>query len=325
MKLSEKGELSLLEAIRSKFPTRSKTVITGIGDDAAVLKPDLLVTTDMMLEGVHFDLRLITPFQLGFKLISVNVSDIYAMGGRPSFILLGIAVPGRTEDAFIQRFFDGVKAAIRLYKLSLVGGDVSSSKKDMVVSATLLGYAKKPIGRSGAKPGDRIYVTGNLGDSACGLELLKKINRQVEFDKPLNSPLRWNVMKPLLKKHLMPQAVNPGKFAKAATAMIDLSDGLFIDLTRLCIESNVGAKIYKSRIPVSNSMKTASAFLGLDPFRLAVAGGEDYELLFTAPPRKRPGAICIGEITESGMLVVDEYGAEKPFAPEGYQHFKLKK
>ena len=179
MKLSDIGELSLLKTIRRRFTVKSKDVIVGIGDDTAVIKPsgnNLLATTDMMVEGIHFDLNLITPYQLGFKLVSVNVSDIYAMGGRPQYLLLDIALNKNTEQSFVNRLFDGIRRAMKLYGVSLIGGDISSSRKDIVIAATLIGDAKKHIRRSGAKPGDRIYVTGNLGDSACGLEILKKLS-----------------------------------------------------------------------------------------------------------------------------------------------------
>jgi thiamine-monophosphate kinase len=325
MRLSRVGELALLEKVRAAFHDRARGVVAGIGDDAAVLRfagKNLLVTSDMMLEGVHFDLRFITPFQLGFKLISVNVSDIYAMGGRPSFALLDIAASGDTEDKTLDRLFEGVRAASDAYGASVVGGDISSSPGGLVLSATILGHASRPVLRAGARPGDRIYVTGSLGESACGLALLKKMGRPVELERPVNRPLKWEIMRPLLKKHLMPEAREPSRFARGATSMIDLSDGLLIDLTRLCDESRVGARLYTGRIPVSGETRTAAAFLGLDPQRLASAGGEDYELLFTAPSRTRVGAHCIGEIIGSGRFMVDEQGVQRPMEPEGYEHFK---
>lgn len=323
MKLSDIGELKFLDDIRSRFSGRSRAVLTGIGDDAAVLRPGkgkLLATTDFMLEDVHFDLDLITPFQLGFKLVSVNVSDIYAMGGKPRFVLLGIAAPAGTEKSFTDRLLGGVEAALGHYRALLVGGDVSSSPRKLVLSATVLGFSERPVKRSGARPGEFIFVTGSLGDSACGLELLRRIGRPVELDRPLEKPLAWGVMGPLLRRHLMPEARRPGAVARHATSMIDVSDGLLIDLARLCAESKVGARIYEDRIPVSEQARAASAHMGLDPLRLAASGGEDYELLFTAPSPRR-AAICIGEVTEKGMVMVDASGRERPARPEGYTHF----
>jgi len=339
LKISGIGELLLLDRIRERFKSKSENIIAGIGDDAAVIKPanrNLLVTTDMMVEKVHFDLRYMTPYQLGSKLISVNVSDVYAMGGLPAFVLLNIALNRNTEAAFVDMLFDGIQDALKAYKIILIGGDLSESKKDLVLSATLIGYAEKQILRSGAKAGDRIYVTGNLGDSACGLELLKRIKCRVPLNKDRstkNSALRiphsallkmglsWKVVGPLVRRHLTPEARNPKKIVQYATAMIDISDGLQLDLTRLCKESKVGARIFKEKIPISAEMKEAASLLGLSPLGLALTGGEDYELLFTAPPEKKVNAIYIGDIVKSKTGIVDSFGKEKPFSAEGYRHF----
>jgi thiamine-monophosphate kinase len=326
MKLSDIGELSLLKTIRERFPAASRDVVAGIGDDAAVIAPSnqsLLLTTDMMAEGVHFDLRFTTWYQVGFKLISSNVSDIYAMGGNPRFVLLDIALGRKTDEKSLESFLDGIEAAMALYRVSLIGGDLSSSKAGAAVSATLVGYARKAVMRSGAKPGDRIYVTGTLGDSACGLELLKVIGKplSLETGERTNGPVAWSVMEPLLRRHLMPVARKPETIAGVATAMIDVSDGLFIDLTRLCDESGVGACVSLGKLPLSSRLKKASKALGIDPYRLATRGGEDYELLFTAPSRRRVAATCIGEITGSGRVFVGNDGKERPFLPEGYQHW----
>lgn len=284
---------------------------------------DLLMTTDMMVEGIHFDASFITPYQLGFKIVSVNVSDIHAMGGRPRFVLLDLAVAGETDEDYIESFFDGVEKAMERYRLTLIGGDLSSSRSDTAVSATLIGYVKKPVLRSGARAGDRIYVTGTLGDSGCGLELLKIIHRPVFIERGdvADHPLKWKTMRPLVMRHLMPEARDSRRVRRNATAMIDISDGLCIDLSRICDESGVGARLYLERIPLSSEMKRAAAFLGLDPYLLATAGGEDYELLFTAPPGKKIDAYCIGEITVSDRVVVGGDARERPFTAEGYRHW----
>jgi thiamine-monophosphate kinase len=360
MKLSQIGELTLLDQIRKRFKKKSDNIIVGIGDDAAVLKPtdkNLLVTTDMMVEGVHFDLSFTTPYQLGFKLISVNVSDIYAMAGKPLYLLLNIAVKKDTEKKFIDKLFDGIKDAMNLYDTILIGGDLSATKSGMALSATVIGCLKKHILRSGANVGDRIYVTGYLGDSACGLELMKRIKRPVPLQRkcsafsvqrstPPHPPLgkggnrgglnsnfqtlksellklglSWNTVNPLLRRHLLPEARDSKKFARYATSMIDISDGLLIDLSRLCTESRVGARIYIANIPLSPELKKAAAHLDISPLKLALSGGEDYEILFTAPVGKKVKAIYIGEIIKSGRFIVDSSGREKPFLAKGYQHF----
>jgi len=362
MKLSQIGELPLLEQIRKRFKKLPPHVLIGIGDDAALIKPEnenLLVTTDMMVEGVHFDLSFMTPCQLGFKLVSVNVSDIYAMGGEPKFILLTLAMNKRTDKTVFDSFLDGVQKAMSLYGLSLVGGDISASRKGIIVSATVLGYATKYVKRSGARIGDRIYVTANLGDSACGLELLKKIKKPVPLENSKELRAKSKVSKdvvkkqrvksewyenfcstlyalrsmlakdklslddvePLLRRHLMPVARNPKKFVSNATAMIDISDGLLIDLSRICDESKVGAKIYAKNIPLSSELKRVSSCHGISPMKLALSGGEDYELLFTAPADKKINAIYIGDIIKSERTIVDITGREKTFSAKGYQHF----
>jgi thiamine-monophosphate kinase len=326
MRLKERGELSLLKGIQRRFKGRANDVVAGIGDDCAVVIPrkgKLLLTTDMMVEGVHFDLGFTTYFQLGFKIISVNVSDIFAMGGSPRFVLLDIAAPEDTREDSLDSLFQGLEKAFRHYRVTLVGGDLSASEA-LVVSATLIGYAEKPVLRSGAHPGDRIYVTGTLGDSACGLELLKTIQRPVSLEtgEKIHTPLKWSTMEPLLRRHLLAEVRRPGRLAGAASAMIDVSDGLFIDLYRLCEESRVGARIYMERLPLSPQMKKTARFLGREPDLLATSGGEDYELLFTAPPCQRVNAACIGEITDSERVVLERDGSERPFSPEGYQHWR---
>jgi thiamine-monophosphate kinase len=339
-KLSQIGELNLLDKIRKGFPQKATNVAVGIGDDAAVIKPPrkyLLATTDMMVEGVHFDLRFITPFQLGFKLISVNISDIFAMGGKPGYCLLNVAVSRNMRAGFIDKLFDGVRAAMTLYRTVLVGGDLSAADK-VCLSATLIGYAGTYITRSGAKVGDRIYVTGTLGDSACGLEVLKRVKKNIPLRKTAGGArkaksegailsklarlgLKYETVKPLLRRHLMPEAREPARFLNSATSMIDVSDGLLIDLSRLCDESKVGARIYAQNVPLSPELKSVASRLGISALELALSGGEDYELLFTAPPGRRINAAYIGDITGSGRVIADGKGKEKPFGAKGYQHF----
>lgn len=327
MKLSEAGELSLLEILRKRFSKRSSSLVLGIGDDSAVISPQdsyMFLTTDMMVEDIHFDLAWMTPFQLGFKLVSVNVSDIYAMGAKPQFLLLNFSAGEDTSVDFFSKLLDGVEMAGKLYDISLIGGDISSSEK-IVLSATATGHGKKLLARSGAKPGDRIYVTGNIGDAACGLALMKIIRTRVEIKriKKLPCSLPWNIVSPLIERHLMPLARSPQRFLNSASAMIDISDGLMIDLSRLCKESKVGALVYTNRIPLSNELREAASCLGLSPLDLALGGGEDYELLFTAPARKKIDAYCIGEIISTGIFLIDENGRKRKAPIKGYQHYKI--
>lgn len=325
MKLAESGELLLLERIRRKFKRKFPDLICGIGDDSAVVRvarKNMLLTTDMMVEGVHFDLRWTTPFQLGFKLISVNVSDVYAMGGSPRFALINFAAPGDADSGLFERFFDGIERAAGLYDMAVIGGDVSSADK-LVVSASVVGYASRILTRAGAGDGDGIYVSGTLGEAACGLELMKRLGRPVEIEKGKKAAfgLQWRVVSPLIGRHLMPQATDPGKFVRGATAMMDISDGLLIDLSRLCRESRVGAVVDLDRIPMSQELRSAAAYLKMSALDMALGGGEDYRLLFTAPDGARTDAFFIGRIGGRGLSGVDEAGKKRRLEVKGYQHF----
>jgi thiamine-monophosphate kinase len=326
MKLSQVGELPLLEMLRKRFSAKAAGLVLGIGDDAAVIRPEYntLLTTDMMVEGVHFDLSWTTPLQLGFKLVSVNVSDIYAMGGRPRYVLLDFSASRTCTTEFFDRFFDGVDEALKTYGISLIGGDISAADRIML-SITAIGSAKKVVRRRGARVGDLIYVTGTLGDAACGLELLKTMNRPIAFGRtsPKGLPLPWHTLAPLARRHLMPLARDPVCFASRATAMIDISDGLLIDLSRLCRESGVGARIRAVDVPVSDALKKAAAYFNMSYLDFALSGGEDYELLFTAGPKAKVDAVCIGEVMESGMTIIDERGMKMKVSSRGYQHFSL--
>ncbi len=324
MKLSQVGELPLLDLLRKRFSAKAAGLVLGIGDDAAVISPrkQTLLTTDMMVEGVHFDLSWTTPFQLGFKLVSVNISDIYAMGGKPWYVLLGFSASPSCTMTFFELFFDGIEKALETYGVSLIGGDISAADR-IALSLTAVGTAGKIVRRKGARIGDRIYVTGTLGDAACGLELLRKLKRPLDCDKRRHTglPLSWDIIAPLVRRHLMPVARNPVGFASKATAMIDISDGLFIDLSRICRESGVGAVIAAADVPVSGEMKKAAAYLDIPWLALALGGGEDYELLFTAHPRTKVDAVCIGSIVQSGISVLDERGRTMDIPRQGYEHF----
>jgi thiamine-monophosphate kinase len=363
MLLHHVGELNLLRDLRTKFGVSRRRhddgIVLGIGDDAAVISihGKAVVTTDLMHEGVHFDLSFTSAFQVGFKLVSVNVSDVMAMGGKPYYVFLDFAARSDTSEAFFWDFFDGVRAALDRYGLSLLGGDLSAAPHDMVCAATVIGTADHVVTRAVASVGDRIYVSGSLGDAAAGLELLKRLSdasrdevkaltfsaahdrtesqRQptrplVASVAPLEVLVEWSIAEPLVRRHLMPVARDAAGMGPYATAMIDVSDGLFIDLSRLCQESGVGARVHRESIPISTEVLRISEILGLDPFHLASAGGEDYELLFTAPSLpdtvQADGAVpvtCIGEVVEEGMVLVDGAGAEHSIEPRGYQHFGL--
>jgi len=352
MKLSDLGEFGLIEKIRKSAARPSPLVLTGIGDDAAVLRMSasspLLATTDMLIEGVHFDFRYTDFYSLGWKSAAANLSDIAAMGGLPRFCLTSLGIPPSVSVEEISEFYRGLNALLRAEGAVLVGGDTCSSLKGMVVSVVILGEAKKKqvLTRAGAKPGDRIFVTGTLGDSAAGLELLRtgsrgkgqgagkySVSGERSGVKGKSKPSLLTHYSLLISKHLrpVPRVEWGGKIATAgcASSMIDVSDGLSSDLSHICERSGVGASVYAEKIPLSPSLRKAAAQLGKSPLLYALSGGEDYELLFTVPPAKIKKLLSLGlPVTEIGeitgtrkMLLVDGLGKKTLLRPTGYNHF----
>jgi len=330
MKLSSLGEFGLIDFIQKLAARQSPSVMIGIGDDAAALKiatsSILLATTDMLLEDVHFDLSFTDYYSLGWKSAAVNLSDIAAMGGIPRFCLTSLGIPSSVSVEQIKDFYRGFSAVLRIHRVVLVGGDTCLSREKLVVNVVVLGESKKIqiIARTGAEPGDGIFVTGTLGDSAAGLDLLRT---------RANSRKQGPWEKKLTEKHLRPTPrVEWGiKIARSrcAHAMIDTSDGLSSDLAHICEKSGVGAQIYPEDLPCSRALHLAEDRLGKSPTQYALSGGEDYELLFTAPPRYREKLKTlgvplseIGEITRSKkLLLVDRSGIKRPLVPNGYDHF----
>lgn len=338
-----RDELEIVNIIRKRFEASSPLVIRSIGDDAAVVKNDnryYLYTTDFMVEDVHFSLTFETPYQIGFRLVSSNVSDIFAMGGEPEFMLLNIALRSILSQGFLDELMDGIEEGLKRYGLSLIGGDISESKDTLFFGATMMGYSRKPILRDGAMPGDRIYITGTPGDSRAGLELLKSINRPLDIRlNGINlTPEDKEILKSfntetgsilyLMKRHLLPEPRPIHNTIKDIHSMIDVSDGLLIDLWRLCTESKVGADIYEERIPVSDELRVVSIDSGFDALNFALTGGEDYELLFTTSEEIDPSILSrmriteIGMITEEGFNIIKKDGKRRPFIPEGFLHLR---
>ncbi len=320
MQLSRLGEFGLIKLLQKKFRLPSNDILTGIGDDAAVVKTTgskLLVTSDMMVEGIHFDLSFISFYQLGYKFLAVNISDILAMGGNPEYFLVSLAIPETFRVENIEELYSGIKKISDKFRVRLIGGDTCASGHDLTLSGTLIGNAERIITRSGARPGDGIYVTGTPGDSAMGLRILKKAGRRVHKFSPATDRLK------LIKKHLLPEPI-PLPDTSGVTSMIDVSDGLLIDLTHLCDGSKVGAIIYNDKVPISGELGRRAKSSGKDAIRFALNGGEDYLLLFTAPPDYKTDAYRIGEIIKKGRYIIDGKGRKTIFGPEGYEHFKSK-
>ena len=318
MQLSKIGEFGLIKSLQKKCVVRHSEILAGIGDDTAVIRvadKKFLVTSDMMLEGVHFDLSYTTFSQLGHKLLAINVSDIFAMGGKPQYFLVSIGIPTRHTAGDIHELYKGITKLAKEFKVAIIGGDTCSSKNGLVLNGTLIGYAKKPIKRSGAKIGDSIFINNTLGDSAMGLRILRNRKKKIHSFVPATPNIK------LMQKHLIPKP-KPLNTLSKVTSMIDISDGLLIDLSHICDESRVGAVIHKDKVPVSRELTLIAKKFGVDPIELALKGGEDYCLLFTAPSGIKTDAFKIGEIVKKDRFIIDEKGRKKTFKPEGYEHFK---
>ena len=324
------GEFGIIKRLRTRHAGKSPEILKGIGDDAAALKIKsqiTLITTDMLLEEIHFDLSFTTFYQLGYKILAVSISDILAMGGKPRYFLLGMGLPATCLARDIDELYSGIMNLAKKFKVVVIGGDTCASPKGLVLSGTLLGEANGIITRSGARPGDAIFVTDTLGDSAMGLSLLNKL--KIKNPRPRSLPHLFGTnlkasspyIRTLIKKHLMPE---PKALEKTSgiTSMIDVSDGLLMDLSHICNESNAGALIYLDKIPISKELALAAKKMGTDPLKFALKGGEDYILLFTAPSDIKINAVRIGEIIKKGRFLVDGRGSKTPFKAEGYEHFK---
>ena len=323
MKLAQLGEFGLIDRI-AKGVAASSSVPLGIGDDAAALLPTsgtvTLITSDMLLEGVHFDLSFCDPASLGRKSLSVNLSDLAAMGATPRHFLLGLAIPPELSVEFMDGFMSGMLEQAARFGVTLVGGDTCSSKGGLAISVTALGEQspERVVKRSGAQAGDLVYVTGTVGDASAGLAELRRGVRQ-GF---------------LVKRQLDPQPrVEAGTAlaeAGLASAMIDVSDGVLADLGHICELSGVGARLELARLPLSDEYR---ADCGADPYGQALSGGEDYELLFCSPPAKggeveelfrRLGLRLsrIGEIlAEPGVEFVHPDGIPYHPSHKGFDHF----
>lgn len=327
MKLCEIGEFGLIERV-SHTVLKRRGVRIGIGDDAAWVHDrfgSFLASTDLLIEGIHFDRRWIPLFALGYKTLAVNLSDIAAMGGIPSYLLLSLGIPADFETQEIDEFYRGIHALASKSGVALVGGDTSVAESLLISACVVGGAPYKPIRRRGAKVGDDIYVTGTLGDSALGLELLK--SGSLSKTRPAGF---------LVSRHHQPTArLDVGRFlarTQLATAMIDISDGLVQDLGHICRASGVGAVIWEDDLPLSAAYRKLA---GNNGTKYALTGGEDYELLFCARRRDRGRITKIQQRTRtpvtrigsciaagSGITVIDRQG--KPVATPfpGYDHFK---
>jgi thiamine-monophosphate kinase len=293
MRISAVGEFALIERIRRILP-HPHDAIFGIGDDCAALRPtagkDLLLTTDLLVEGIDFTPQTITPFRLGRKAMGVNLSDIAAMGGLPRVALVTLAIPPDKEIEFVDELYRGLREEGAPFAVEIIGGDLSASPT-LMIGVTLAGEveAGRAVTRSGAKPGERIWVTGRLGAAAAGLVALRAgcRLRDDQIEIPLEVPESFReAIRQAIERHLCPiPRIREGRALAevgAASAMIDLSDGLASDLAHLCRESRVSATIREDQIPIDRAASAIAQRFGQEPLALALQGGEDFELLFTS-------------------------------------------
>jgi thiamine-monophosphate kinase len=335
MNLHTMGEFGFIEHVRGGCLQRPGSVVVGIGDDAAVFKADAgrltLLTTDMLVEGVHFLRRATGGEDLGHKALAVNLSDIAAMGGTPREAFVSIAVPADCDLAYLEALYAGMRALAAEHRVNILGGDTTASRRDLVINVALTGSVAEGelMRRDGARPGDRIAVSGCLGDSRAGLHL---IQRRLPGDTATG---RY-----LLRAHRRPRPhLAEGRLlarSGAVTAAMDISDGLSSDLGHIIAQSGVGARIRAGRLPLSEALRSFCREQGADPVQYALTGGEDYVLLCTLSPDRTaaltaeyqaafaPPLTVIGEITDTAGTaeLVAADGTRRPLKAAGWDHFK---
>ena len=333
--ISSVGEFGLIDRITKGITPVNKSTILGVGDDAAVVSypegEEQLVTTDLLLEGVHFDLTYVPLKHLGYKSAIVNFSDIYAMGGRPQQITLSLGVSSRFTVEHIESLVAGVRLACEEYGVDLVGGDTSASRQGLVISIRCIGSVQKgkAILRSGAKPTDIICVSGDLGAAYMGLQLLEREKAASAGDKDFVPDFSGKEY--LVERQLKPEARKDiietlHKEGIQPTSMMDVSDGLSSELLHICKASGVGCRIYENRIPIDYQTAVMAEELNMNLVTAALNGGEDYELLFTVPLtmhekiERLQGVKEIGYITEAslGSAMITRDGQEFPLKAQGW-------
>ncbi len=332
------GEFGLIDHLTKDIQLTQPSSIKGVGDDAAVLDhtgKQVLVTTDLLLEGIHFDL-VYTPLKhLGYKSAVVNFSDIYAMNGTPKQITVSLGISKRFTVEDLEEFYSGLKLACEIYGVDIVGGDTTSSLTGFTISITCIGMAEKDkiVYRNGAKDTDLLYVSGDLGASYMGLQLLER--EKSVFDGSGEVQPDFSGKEYLLERQLKPEARKDivAKLAKNSivpTAMIDISDGLSSDLLHICKQSNVGCQLFEERLPIDYQTAMMAETFNMNVTTVALNGGEDYELLFTVPltlhekMEALPGIHLVGHITkpEQGCYLVTRDGQEMQLRAQGWNHLE---
>jgi len=335
--VSALGEFGLIQRLTQRFSTSGESTIKGVGDDAAVLdagKQKVVVSTDLLVEGIHFDMMYTPLKHLGYKAVVVNLSDIYAMNARPKHITVSLAISSRFTVEALEEIYEGILHACKVYNVDLVGGDTTSSLKGLIISVTAVGYAneEKIVYRNGAKVGDLIAVSGDLGAAYLGLQLLEREKRIFLEDQNITPDLESE--KYLVGRQLKPEARKDiidffEDINLQPTSMIDVSDGISSDILHICSQSKVGCEIFEDELPIVEETAERALTFNLDPTTCAMNGGEDYELLFTIDEADEtkladvPGISIIGKIVEKedGCLLVTKGGNRVAITAQGWNHF----
>lgn len=334
--ISELGEFGLINHLTKDIKTKNNETIVGVGDDAAVIdnaNMKTLVTTDLLLEGIHFDLTYVPLKHLGYKAAVVNFSDIYAMNGTPKQITVSLGISKRFSVEDIEALYSGIKLACEIYGVDLVGGDTSASMTGLTISITCIGVAEenKIARRNGAKENDLICVSGDLGAAYMGLQLLER--EKSVLDEVDGATPKFEGREYILERQLKPEARKDivkilGEKGIVPTSMIDVSDGLSSELMHICTQSKTGCRIYEDRIPIDYQTAVTAEEMNLNVVTAAMNGGEDYELLFTVPLDKHEevsnieGISVIGHITSEslGCAMITRDGSEIVLRAQGWNH-----
>lgn len=337
--ISQLGEFGLIDRLTKDLPHHNPSTVRSVGDDAAVLRypgdVDELVTTDLLVEGIHFDLTYMPLKHLGYKAAVVNFSDIYAMNGHPRQIVVSLAISSRFAVEHLEELYAGIRLACDIYGVDLVGGDTTASRSGLVISITCIGEAAPDavVTRDGAKDTDLICVSGDLGSAYMGLQLLEREKVASKGIKDFQP--EFGGKEYLIERQLKPEARRDIVTALAEagikpTAMMDISDGLSSELLHICKQSDTGCRIYEERIPIDYQTAIMAEELGMNLVTAALNGGEDYELLFAIPlsrhedVSKIKGVSVIGHICkpEMGCAMVTRDGGEIELKAQGWNHWQ---
>ena len=334
--LKDLGEFGLIERLTKKIKLFNENTLLGPGDDAAIINSskEILVSSDILVEGIHFDMAFTPLKHLGYKSVIVNISDIYAMNGNPKQITVGLAISSKYTLEAIEEFYDGILLACEKYKVDVIGGDITSCINGLTISITAIGEAKKKeiVKRSGAKENDLLITTGDLGGAYMGLNVLQR-EKEVWKSNPNMQPELDNYNY-ILERQLKPEARRDViEFLKKCnvipTSMIDISDGLASEVFHICTSSSVGCQLYEEKIPIDPQTYQTSMDFNTNPTVSALNGGEDYELLFTIDQKdyekikNDPNLTVIGHITKKsqGINLIGNGNTSTPLQAQGWNHF----